>query len=242
MVSVCKVKHEAVSTGVRPSFAIVMYNDDRNGHTVCATRHQVRENNTLSLGRVISAAQVAKVFAGLNTGQSTLSNLILPESVLVDSPDRLVWYKRRFVGEMWFRVGQKPECFVVEWTPLLFMADKEHHALRVFALGTNSRPGPETRIYHAPLMNINDHGDLCQGSAQLPAEISVATIGACEASLIESQFTHVNHDHTLRSKTSNAQHVDFWRRKARTKTARPQRVRTHELCSAGRLVELLEDF
>lgn len=242
MVAVCKVKHDPKSTGIRPSFAIVMYNDDRNGHTVCATRHQVRENNTLSLGRVVSAAQVAKVFAGLNTGQSTLSNQILPESVLVDSPDRLVWYKRRFVGEMWFRVGQKPECLVVEWTPLIFLADKERNALKVFALGSNSRPDPETRLYHAPLMNINGFGDLCQGSAQLPAEISVATIEACEASLIESQFTHVNHEHTLRGETSNAQHVDFWRKKSRTKTTSAKRVVTRELCPAGRLVNLLEGF
>lgn len=242
MVAVCKVKHDPKSTGIRPSFAIVMYNDERNGHTVCATRHQVRENNTLSLGRVISAAQVVKVFAGLDTGQSTLSNQILPESVLVDSPDRLVWYKRRFVGEMWFRVGQKPECLVVEWTPLLFLADKERNALRVFALGTNSRPGPETRLYHAPLMNINGFGDLCQGSAKLPAEISVADIEACEASLIESQFTHVNHEHTLRGETSNAQHVDFWRKKSKTKTTKSKRVLTRELCPAGRLVNVLEDF
>lgn len=242
MVAVYKVKHEPGSTGIRPTFAIVMYNDDRSGHTVCATRHQVRENNTLSLGRVISAAQVAKVFAGLNTGQSTVSSQILPESVLVDSPDRLVWYKRRFVGEMWFRVGQKPECLVVEWTPLLFMADKERMTLRVFALGTNSRPGPETRLYHAPLMNINSYGNLCQGSAQLPTDISVVTIGACESSLIASQFTHVNHDHTLRAETSNAQHVDFWRKKSRTKTTNAQRVRARELCPAVRLVDLLEDF
>lgn len=243
MVAVCsKVKHEANSTGIRPSFAIVVYNDDRNGHTVCATRHQVRKDNTLSLGRVISAMQITKVFAGLNTGQSSLSNQILPEFILVDSPDRLVWYKRRFIGEMWFRVGQKPECFVVEWTPLLFMADKERNSLRVFALGTNSRPNPETRLYHAPLMNINDFGDLCQGSAELPAEISVATIGACEASLIESQFTHVNHDRTLRRATSNAQHVEFWRNKSRTGVSNPQRVRSKELCPAGRLADLLEDF
>lgn len=242
MVAVCKLKHSPKSTGVRPCFAIVMYNDDRNGHTVCATRHQVRENNTLSLGRVISATQVAKVFAGLNTGQSIDSNLILPETVLIDSPDRLVWFKRRFVGEMWFRVGQKPECLMVEWPPLLFMADKERNSLRIFALGTNSRPALESRIYHAPLMNINSYGDLCQGSAQLPTDISVATIGACESSLIDSQFTHVNHDHTLRGETTNAQHVDFWRKKSRTKETKAQRVHTRELCVAGRLLNLLEDF
>lgn len=242
MVGVCKLKHDPKSTGIRPSFAIVMYNDDRSGQTVCATRHQVRDNNTLSLGRIISATQVAKVFAGLNTGQSTVSNQILPESVLVDSPDRLVWFKRRFVGDMWFRVGQKPECLVVEWPPLLFMADKERNSLRVFALGTNSRPAPESRIYNAPLMNINSHGDLCQGSAHLPIDISVATIGECEASLIESQFTHVNHEHTLRGETSNGQHVDFWRNKSRKKETKAQRVHTRELCPAGRFANLLGDF
>lgn len=226
MVAIHEIKHTPTNFGVRPSFAVVFYEDGRS--IVSATKHQIRNNNTLGLGRIISPEQITKVFSSLthDTGQSTD---LIPSSVLLDSPEQLIWYKKRFTGDMWFRVGSAPECLVVEWPPLLFVANKVSPSMRVFALGSNARPTLNSRLYHPPLMNINEAGQLCQGTAGLPPQITTASIPQCEGSLIDSQFTHVNHDFTLRQATSNQEHLAYWRQKAKTNKRPAQSVLVKEL-------------
>jgi len=242
MVAISRVSHNPKASGIRPRFAVVFHEDDDTNKIVCATRHQINTNNTLSLGRVVSASHISKAFSELNTGQSKQIVSWLPESVLCDSSEYLVWYKRRFVGEMWFRVGSKPESFTVEWPPLVFVANKSHRSLRVFTLPSNNRPTGRTRLYHAPLMNINSHGILCQGTAALPSQICIETIHHCESTLFDSQFTHVNHEFTLRKETSNKQHLDYWKGKAKNITQPAKRVSVKELkFTNSTLTDLTQD-
>jgi PRTRC genetic system protein B len=229
VVSIVKVNHNPKESGIRPRFAVVFHGDGETNNIVCATQHQVNSNNTLSLGRVVSASHISKAFSELNTGQSKQKFSCLPETVLHDSSERLVWYKRRFIGDMWFRVGSKPQHFTVEWPSLLFIVDKASRKLRVFALSSNARPTAKSRLYHAPLMNINAQGVLCQGTAMLPSQITTETITQCENTIFDSQFTHINHDFTLRNQTSNRQHVAFWKRKSQTKFRSAERVSVKEM-------------
>lgn len=229
MVSIARVSHNSKESGIRPRFAVVFHEDSDTNNIVCATQHQVNSNNTLSLGRVVSAPHISKAFSELNTGFSKQIFSCIPETVLYDSSERLVWYKRRFIGDMWFRVGSKPQRFTVEWPCLLFIVEKAQRQLRVFALPSNARPSANTRLYHAPLMNINGQGVLCQGTATLPSQITIETITQCENTIFDSQFTHVNHEFTLRKETSNKKHLAFWKSKSKTKTQPPERVSVKEM-------------
>ena len=241
MVSVSKVKHYSTSNGVRPSYAIVLYQEMESGRKpyVCATKHTVNKNNSLSLGQVISPNQIANLFSSLTNGDNKTPYQCIPENVIFDSPASVIWYKKRFVHPMWFRVGKKLECLLVEWTPLLFFANKSNRSLYVFSLSSNSRPTMSTRLYHAPLMNIDETGYLCQGSAKLPHEISLLNLNKCEETLISSQFTHINHDYTLKQKTGNKEHILFWRAKSRADSGKPQRVFAKEMRFSQTLSSLL---
>lgn len=233
MVSIANVKYTAKETGVRPSFAVVFYESCSDKTIVSATRHQVNKNNTLSIGRVISASQICNTFSDLNVGKDRSSFECFPESVLYESADLLVWYKKRFVGDMWFRLGKNPERLVVEWPPLLFIARKASPCLRVFALGSNKRPTKDTKLYHAPLMNIDAQGRLCQGTATLPRQITIGTISRSEETLLESQFTHVNHEHTLKIESTNSKHFAFWKAKSKKRKSPAQRVKVSELADTN---------
>jgi len=85
-------------------------------------------------------------------------------------------------------------------------------------------------------MNIGGEGTLCEGSARLPRRLDEGHIGEIEACVFASNFTHVNHDQTLRGIEGNREHVTFWRRKEKLK----DRVRVAELVRKGRLGEVLK--
>lgn len=229
MVAICKLKQPDNPEAINPTFAIVFYGT-KSGSTF-AVRHRVEANNTLSLGTVISAAKVREEVLNLQTG--TPSTAILPASVLIDSPTMMVWHKPRFVETMWFRTDETVKGVKVEWPPLLFLVDKTAARMRVFALPSNARPGPSTRLYHAPLMNVYEGGYLCQGTAKLPSKLSTESIPLCEESLIASQFTHTNHAQTIRGRSDDAAHVAFWKKKAARQGRKPGRVSVSELHFSG---------
>ena len=215
---------------IRPTEAVVLYGDD------LATLHQVKRDNSLGLGRVVSAKALAsRINKVVGKVGSTVE--MLPECVFVNSDKFIVWHKPRFVGAMWFRVGSGVRSLTVEWPPLLFVVNKSSRNLRIFGLGNNSRPSSNAVLYHAPLMNIDQNGALCLGTASLPRIIDVSTIDACEACLFNSYFTHTNHDFTLRNKTSDAEHVRYWEGKSWT-GGMAERVSVSELKKWGRLDKL----
>jgi hypothetical protein len=111
--------------------------------------------------------------------------------------------------------------------------------LFVAALTSTRRPTERTRLFHAPLMNVNGQGHVCTGSADLPNAVTLATLPAWEAVITHTFFTHVNHSKTLHlarpsrvtaksrarqgvtrpatssSDVSTTAHVRFWQRLAR---------------------------
>lgn len=234
MVAIAELTRNHPLSVVRPGFAVVFHQDSHSNAIVCATRHKIDpDNNTMSIGTVVSASQIAKTFSELTIEKSNKTFNCIPENVIFDSDQLLVWYKRRFVDTMWFRIGNKPQHLIVEWPPILFAACKNRHAMYVFALGKNTRPNEDSVLYNAPFMNINDRGLLCQGTAHLPHEISVGCLAECEATLLDSQFTHVNHEYTFSHPTNSNSHFKFWKSKARNRKQEPIRLSTKELSLAG---------
>lgn len=211
------------------ALAYVLY--EQNGSVCAATKHEVVDGR-LQLGRVIGLDMLARDLASKEAAGAVE---LLPPSVLVVSPSLLVWTSPQRFADMWFRVTGRTVCYRVWWPRLVWLADRRGRGLRVFALGGGGRPTLRTRLYHAPLMNINAWGTLCEGSATLPPSVNIATMAEVEACVFESCFTHTNHDKTMRGGADSKRHVAFWRDKGRTR----ERVKVSEMTPYKRLEEVL---
>lgn len=222
--------------------AIVFY-ENENRQVCNVVHHKVKADQSLGLGRVISGEHLVKSMLTRLQANQSYGEELLPSNVLVDNDDRLIWHTSRHISTMWFRVGSNAESMRVEWPPLLFIATKRGlKKMKVFALGSNARPTPSTRLYHAPLMNIDGSGEVCQGTAVLPKRISVSSIGECEDTIVRSKFTHTNHNFTLRGGATNSEHMAFWRSKAAARSTSPERVKVSELAFSGkRLGDILKE-
>lgn len=227
MAILCKESKHVDKSHLKPKIAVVIY-EDGHGFASTATRHSITRQNTLSLGRVISLPTILNEMSELVSNQCGQKS-ILPEKVLLDSEQKIVWYTRRNVAPMWFRSENGALSFRVEWPPLFWVVSKSNRSLKVFALPTSSRPTDNTKLYHAPLMNVSEDGVVCQGTAKLPEHIGVSTLGLCEDVIYDSQFTHVNHDVTWRNGASNLEHMDSWRKRAAVDGLKPKRVLVRDL-------------
>lgn len=173
-----------------------------------ATKHKIVDG-VIQSGRFASLHEVRELFHEKTDRASTPT--ILPSNVLIDSPETLMWHKKSFKAQMWFRTQANSENFNVVWCNLLFIVNKTKSRLHVYALASGSRPDMETRVYQAPLMNIYQSGLVCQGTAKLPDEIGVDHITEIEDTIIKSNFTHVNHNHCLKAHTTTSSLIKYWR-------------------------------
>jgi PRTRC genetic system protein B len=209
--------------------AYVFFHD---GTEHCAvTQHRIR-NGKLGPGRVVSMRSIGDRFARI-TGSDKVR--LLPENVFISNQRLFAWVTPARYDAMWFSVNGRQWAHNVWWPNLLWIAERDTHRLRVFAVGGSGRPTMETILYHAPVMNIGGSGLLCEGSAQLPRQLDEEHISEIEACVYESNFTHVNHGQTLKGIKGNRGHLAFWRDKEKLK----DRVRVAELVSKGRLKEVL---
>lgn len=232
MVNVVARQYSSYDSKIVPKVAFILHGEKSASVSAisCATKHSVVDGK-IGLGTLCNAESIGNYFKNRSSGW-------LPEHVLVDDETALSWYTKRSQNTLWFRPlsSKKIICFNIELPPMIFLVQKSDSSLFNFTIGKNSRPSLSTRIYHSPLMNLYESGSLCLGSAALPSEISIDTIKDCEDCLLQSQFTHVNHDETLRGGASNKELLDYWSNKSRLKES----VSVRELQPNGTVGEFLE--
>lgn len=199
------------------SFAFVFFCNKNTDQIQGVTKHPIK-NNLITQGHYVDPNTVKDILTQKSSSQLDL----IPDNILAQNDKYLVWYTPAKLQTMWFRIGKKQTPYKVIWTPLLFIADKKNISLKVFALATNKRPTLNTKIYHAPLMNISNNGTVCQGTATLSKNINSTTLQDVENTIFDSNFTHVNHSNTLNLKNkktiSTAEQLKFWQKKAQSKT------------------------
>jgi PRTRC genetic system protein B len=137
--------------------------------------------------------------------------VVLPPQILAVGSQRIAWYVPGCVRAMYFNVNSTLFSLRVPWPTLIFRAVDGHLALT--ALSQSERPTADTPLFHAPLMNLNEATFLCIGNAEVPRGSSVADCVGYEKAVYETNFSHVNHDRTLKgAKTvTDEAHVHFWR-------------------------------
>lgn len=117
---------------------------------------------------------------------------ILPENVLVRTPEMLVWWCPAQIRKMYFRHDDDLGAVSGSLFPqpaLLYRVS--HRDLWIRALSKSVRPTAATALMVAPYYNVNTDGAVCQGSMRSPEEASVAAMAQWEQSFFESEFTHI---------------------------------------------------
>lgn len=215
--------------------AIVLYSKEMGGY---AALHSVK-NNKLQQGKLTDLGSVRRILSRRvndNTHQVNqqrdIDNELVPEKVLVNAPDLLVWHTPRQKRPMWF--NSVKDNLDVWWPSLVFAVKRDGRSLTVRAKATDSRPTSNTRLYHAPLMNISHDGSLCQGGAQLPTKKTFAAITEMENTLFDSYFTHLNWQ-SRKPLYQTSEHI----RKYRHLAATEGRVKATDMVRAGTMGEWL---
>ncbi len=172
-----------------------------------AGRPQVRE------GRLLTHQDVMDLLERMASMKPKEALQVIDKRVIASGDDTLVWYESAQVRPIYFRIGRKNQKFTVPWPTLIFKA--KGRSISVVASRFKRPPKLSEKIYHAPLMNVYQNTSVCTGSAICPDETTPASLSQWNTVIYDSNFTHTNHDHTLRQPgnketTTPALH-QFWR-------------------------------
>lgn len=171
--------------------AILVY---QGGRDAFATWHNAEghETSAPSLGpaQPLTMGFLRTLAQGLG---SRVRPEILPDSVLVRTPEVLLWWTPASRRVMFFRGTDKDLGPVSGKTfpqpALLFRVSGRK--LHIRALGTNTRPGATTPLFVAPYFNTQEDGLVCQGSMRSPEGPFVEAMGGWEEAFFGSEFTHL---------------------------------------------------
>lgn len=177
--------------------AILIYKG-RSGN-VLATVHGIED---VDGEPVIGAGQAVTPRAALELSRALCKGIahggFLPENVLYVDGDLIVWWVPPATRHVVFRVdaqhagdfGGAERGEAVPQPGVVFAASSR--VWRVWAVKGAVRPTPDSTLYQAPYFNVNDHGDICQGSVQVPNGTTAEKLAAWNDAFFRSYFTHPN--------------------------------------------------
>jgi PRTRC genetic system protein B len=161
----------------------------------------------LDAGRPITTEFLRMLARGLGMG---MAPEILPESVLMRTPEVTAWWVPPAVRPMFFSQtsdGKTLNGWSYPHPPLVFLLDGEH-GLGVRALLENRRPGPRSAIAIAPYWNVNESGAICLGSMATPRSSGFASLNEWVESFFQSEFTHAG---SVKITSHSGGHLGLWR-------------------------------
>jgi PRTRC genetic system protein B len=161
----------------------------------------------LDAGRPITTEFLRALARGLGMG---MPPEILPESVLIRTPEITAWWVPSAVRPMFFSQtsdGKTLNGRSYPHPPLVFVLDGER-GLAVRALLENRRPGPRSAIAIAPYWNVNEIGSICLGSMCTPRSSGFASLNEWVESFFQSEFTHAG---SVKITSHSEGHLGLWR-------------------------------
>jgi len=216
------VTPSATESAVVPERALVLHRIS-NGRFLMTSHAIVNDDGEpqLAAGHLLSTDDQQQLFdALLNNLQSSLQ--WLPPQVVCANASSLVWFVKGQVRPMYFRLNVRTQRVNVPWPSLIYKVVQGE--LFVAAVCSQQRPTPNTPVYHAPVMNVDEVGAVCVGSAACPSGWLVSDMTGWENVMFASNFTHTNHDMTLRLKgkdsVSDKDHVGFYKQLHREQASR----------------------
>ena len=195
-----------------PEVALIVYSDGQVSRHPVVTQYQ---KCAIGAGNLLSDDGLKALFTPYSDQfahrNEQSQRQFLPSSVFCRSDHCLGWTVSSRRAPMWF--SDLAPIPAVLWCSLLFFAENINGvSLKVFAL-KDSCVTPETRLFHAPLMNIDASGYLCFGNATNPAKTTLEAMPVFEQAVYDTKFSHVNHTQTLLADgaVSNNAHYKFWK-------------------------------
>jgi len=196
---------------VIPNQAILFHRASMNTHTQSmshnfATLHDIKVDKdnrpAIMEGQLMSQdciVSVLKDMAGMNQKKSLQ---VLPDNIIAQSDDSLVWHIPGNMRHMLFKNGKKTTKIVVPYPSLIFKVID--NSLSVVATKYKRTPRTDDVIYHAPLMNIYSDSRVCVGSADCPDNADIESMAGWESVIFDTLFTHTNHDFTLQQESNKS--------------------------------------
>ena len=181
--------------------------DHSHSSAVVVTRHPVfvqEDGRAHSLGAGVrlshSDLDAMRRMLGMDTARF---GGWLDDDLLYLSDSLMVWHVPGQLRPMHFKPpGQKrSQQYLVRW-PNLVMQFHSEMGFRIAAYAAQGKPGPNTRLYHAPLMNVYENTSLCLGSAQGGQGLTAKSRTVWNEAVFDSNFSHKNHDRLIRLKSS----------------------------------------
>lgn len=205
-----------VSVGKAANFelrnALLIYGRT-GGREDFVTQHEaiVGENSAprLGPGRLLQAGFIESLIRGLRGVQLVE---ILPENVLVRTPDRIVWWVPPAIRVMFYALQNSPELASLSgkaYPQPALLFDAKTGKLSIRALKSARRPNKDTNLFRAPYWNVYDNGSVCLGSTRVPKAVGVGTMLDWELAFFSSEFSHQNSRERLTTHPKGF--VPFWR-------------------------------
>jgi PRTRC genetic system protein B len=173
------------------SRAILVYSDGRESF---ATVHEPKRSPGggapyLDAGEPVTLDFLKELAKGLGRN---VPREILPENVLVRTPDMLVWFTRKQRRVMFYNAASDGRTLNGKIFPQPALVFKVLGSeLFVRALAENERPAADTALMVAPYWNCDGQtGRVCQGSMRTPTKLCLEAIPGWERAFFESEFTH----------------------------------------------------
>ena len=163
------------------SRAILVYSDGRQAF---ATVHEPKRSPDggapyLDAGEPLTIDFLKEMAKGLGRN---VPQEILPENVLVRTPDLLVWWTRKQHRAMFYNSASDGRTLNAKAYPqpaLVFKVSGSE--LFVRALAQNERPQADTALMIAPYWNCDGQsGRVCQGSMRAPGRLCLGAITGWE--------------------------------------------------------------
>jgi len=183
------------------------------------------DGRVLDAGRVLSsdeAREIGNTLIEPSVAATSLRISFLPPQLLRQTPGSLTWFRPATRTAMYWRTKDGAVSVQAVLPGLVFHV--RARALYVAAFTDEGRPTEHTALYHAPLGNVFDTQLVCTGNASLPNGMNPEDIRGWSDVLLATNFSHINHQKTLRAGASTEALIGFWKRRARCKTAPSSKV------------------
>lgn len=171
------------------SFAILVHRAIQTG-SVEVTSHKVipapDSGYALGAGRLFNQQDKTAMLDVLAGTKSSIE--FIPKNVLArdGSGHNMVWFTEPHTAKVNFR-----EASYTVPLPILVYAKFENQPLRVFAAKGKKRPETSTKLFVAPLGNININGTMCGGNVSTKPFSGHESMLAYESFAVEARSTHL---------------------------------------------------
>jgi len=205
MMNIEQVSMEELNDMIVMQSALVLHSNS-TGDKQYMSRHNINSKQELERGVLITHEAVIELLTAKNktkTKNESLLDAFIPENVLLNTNQQLIWFKPAHRGTFWVREGTFKST-AVYYPAVLFVINKSTRILSLYGLESDIRPTLETILYKYPLPNLYQNNTFCQGSAQLPKSLNISDISKIESTVFESAFTHF-HTNSFHNQNDPAQ-------------------------------------